>query len=437
MDSSQAPSTDQRRDAVLYIPGFDEGADFAPDHVAHILCNEADRAATDASLDFAVQPSDGGVQAEGGSMRTICRIAPDGTSTPVLDVYGVDLRAQAAPQHPGARVFTLALSVVAGMVILATGMSRTRLRHKGFRQLVQLLFLLAMLFVVGLYLIVTLVSLIMLVMGAIRPGKETTLPQVFVILGAALGALMPGWRNAVERASDRYLASMRYLWTAGPRNDMRGDVMTMLERICERPDIRDVHVLGYGFGSLVALDALFPGSSPPSPRLDRVATLITIGCPLDLVRTLQPGYPLHRTLRPASQPRWVNVYEPVDVLGSNFRDDDAVGEPTRGLVGDDGSERTPEESVPWNRGESLTFVSGILLASLRVHAQYWGDDVCSDTALGLVVAELFPDDVGVAPAPTPAADASPQAAPDAAPDAVVVDLSEAERARRRVGGGAA
>lgn len=428
MEGTSHAAAASPRDALLYIPGFDETPDFAPDHVAHILCNEADRAATDASLHFAVQPSDGGIQAEGGSVRTICRVSADGTATPVLDVYGVDVHAQAAPQHPGARVFVLALSVIAGIVILITGMARSRFRHKGFRQLIQLLFLLGMLLVVGLYLILTVVALVQLVLGTIRPGATTSVPQVFVILGAALAALMPGWRNAVESASDRYLASMRYLWAAGPRNDMRGDVMTMLERICERPDVRQVHVLGYGFGSLVALDAVFPGSSPASPRLDRVATLVTIGCPLDLVRTLQPEYPQHRTLRPEGRPRWVNVYEPLDVLGSNFRDDDGVGDPVHGIVGEDGQQRLPEENVPWNRGESLTFVSGVLLASLRVHAQYWGDDIRSDTALGLVVDELFPDDVGVDPVP--------EASTAGASDAVVVDLADAERARRRVGGGA-
>ena len=59
---------------------------------------------------------------------------------------------------------------------------------------------------------------------------------------------------------------MSYLWVAGPRNNLRGELLTLLERASERDEIDRIHLVGFSFGSLVAIDMVLPASARPPPR---------------------------------------------------------------------------------------------------------------------------------------------------------------------------
>ena len=123
-----------------------------------------------------------------------------------------------------------------------------------------------------------------------------------------------------------------------------------------------------------------------------MTSLTTVGCPFDLVRMLQPSYFEGRFAATTAGPRWTNIYDPIDVLGSNFRNDNQQGPATIGVqVPDTGGMALPAANIAWNPGQRLGLVSGLMLASLRVHAQYWGANPRAESALGYVVAELFSD----------------------------------------------
>lgn len=113
-------------------------------------------------------------------------------------------------------------------------------------------------------------------------------------------------------------------------SELRGHLAALLEYLAEseeRPATIDV--VGYSFGSIVAIDALFPCVQEPPPRLSTIDRLITIACPYDFVRSYWPDYFTRRFSRAGAPPDWVNFYAPSDVLASNFRDDAAVDSAVR------------------------------------------------------------------------------------------------------------
>ena len=180
--------------------------------------------------------------------------------------------------------------------------------------------------------------------------------------------LLRGGRNA------RYI--MQYLSRALDRREVVATLGTCVDSLLEVEENRGavIHVLGYSFGSIVALDALtLKNSEGYRQRLARVSTLVTVGCPVDFIRMY---YPQHFTKRsaPPGDIEWLNLYFPRDVLGSNFRDfGDGVAD------GDDRSKRftldgfTPDENIAVELPER-TRSSFLRMDGFTVHGQYWRED---------------------------------------------------------------
>lgn len=146
----------------------------------------------------------------------------------------------------------------------------------------------------------------------------------------------------------------------------------------------DIHLLGFSFGCLALFESLFPKSAALRSvgAVGTVASLTTIGCPLDLVRLYHPSYSNGRQERRENL-RWINIFNAADIFASNLRDgsDETEGK------GDSFSfaTTTPDSRRYLEEEPNLleVFVSG------RTHTGYWGPPGaanCFDT----LVAEWLP-----------------------------------------------
>ncbi len=130
-----------------------------------------------------------------------------------------------------------------------------------------------------------------------------------------------------------------------------------------------IHLLGYSFGSLVMIDALFPKirTLRPAEPADEAASLTTIGCPIDLVRLFEPSYLDDRVERRPRLP-WVNVFDAADIFSSNLKNrNDEKGGPSKALA--------LGSSVPTSiryLDEKLGFWQVLFARGFRTHAGYWG-----------------------------------------------------------------
>ena len=147
----------------------------------------------------------------------------------------------------------------------------------------------------------------------------------------------------------------------------------------------DIHLLGYSFGSLMLYDAAFPhvNSQKRAEPFDKVASLVTVGCPIDLVRLFYKDYTEGRQPRKVEL-TWKNIYNAADVFGSNLQDKDDLENGTSTAVG---LTAFAPESIRY-LDEELTFGQLFMARGFRTHAGYWGttgDAHCFEKVLNLWV----------------------------------------------------
>jgi hypothetical protein len=216
-----------------------------------------------------------------------------------------------------------------------------------------------------------------------------------IVIAAALSLLI---KNDIKRGMTRLCEKVnftaRYVQTGIDQGPLVGQLSALLESIVEKgpkgTPYRQVHLFAQGFGSLLAIDALFP-RSVPELRYRSVASLVTIGCPFDLVRAIWPDYYIHRQSLGETPATWLNVYHPDDILASDFSDKA-------------GADRTPNGveltnlKVRWPRNliigaETFSTLHRLSLVGFRLQKRYWnGDHDFDRNCWDAVVRELYKND---------------------------------------------
>jgi hypothetical protein len=224
--------------------------------------------------------------------------------------------------------------------------------------------------------------------------------KTIAVLGA-LGLSVSGLRTLLDRNVTLTMRFCRYLDEGTARASCTGKFNALLEHVLESSPSR-VDVVAYSLGSLVALDSLYPPQGCPNTRVGNVSTLTTIGCPFDFVRTFWDEYFDGRT---ASAPnlKWLNVYSPVDLLGSNFANDDGLKEKaTRGINGSSrsvvdtatsGASAMPNANLfydPMGRREMLLW-HAIVFEGFIAHSRYWvAGQLDAESCFECFVPQLYP-----------------------------------------------
>lgn len=214
---------------------------------------------------------------------------------------------------------------------------------------------------------------------------------IVVVFWAILQLFLPpklNFKEMISKAAVDYLCLNSYLNLGVQRRTIVGKLENLIDEISRKSEnerkkgtgaeYRRIDLLAYSFGSIVALDALFPGGRKPGRPLQSVRRLVTIGCPFDFVRTLWPSYYDDRRefdLDPEFE--WLNVYSPLDLLGSNFRNDSKAVEANvniRSAKKDLNPDVPAPDNLSFNEGldlNELSWLSSFTLVGLRAHEMYW------------------------------------------------------------------
>lgn len=217
-----------------------------------------------------------------------------------------------------------------------------------------------------------------------------TVPQWLAIAGALIAAATRKAGNRLSSAGSSLFAVNSYLSLAEKRPEVTGGLHDLCERLREQPKYTTVRMIGYSFGAVVALEALYPLSGLPPQGIQKVASLATIGAPYDFVLAVKPGWFKDRNGENI-QRSWINVYSPVDLLGSNFRDDADDGDATRGIsVTGESEPLRPSVNLDWELGIDMKLRNLVLMAGFTSHGMYWGEDGVDDhNVFNLVVQKLY------------------------------------------------
>ncbi len=211
--------------------------------------------------------------------------------------------------------------------------------------------------------------------------------QIIIVVFTGFGLLTrTRLKDLLETTALRLASTYEYLAVGARAAAVRGQFGSLLEHLREKRggEYEQITVLSYSFGAVIALDVLFPRDTPDS-NLAKIDRLLTIGLPFDFIRALWPGYFTERRSSGALvDEQWVNLYNPADLLGSNFED---VGETPHadelpGLVFSGSDAASPARLRP----RSHAYSGGIghadagfldrffLLGGARVHQVYWGGE---------------------------------------------------------------
>jgi hypothetical protein len=414
------------RDAVIFIHGLgDKFLEQSGENIARRIGKALNVNAKTAEAQFSVEPGRP-EQLEVGDERfnlecyTITRTDPAGKAAPVLDLYDFDHKSILTRNHKDAntivRFFRLLRTIIPygarvfRAIFFERGVKRSR-REKLQLAVVILLFLLG-----STYFLILLAGISETVLQQIPDEASTGIrgampvlayilkvSQIVVVGLAAIDLLSAKLARRVKEdvpeAAIEYLGAADYIsFDEDCKRNILGLLGQALDRIAEQEAVnhRHIHILAYSFGSIMALDGMFQTQEPPR-SFELVHTLITVGCPYDFVRFLWPKYFANRKSRPGKPERWINVYTPIDFLGSRFRNDQEGTEPQLEAVKELGifeQERLPENiSFGEPEKQRLGIIATLFLASFQAHATYWSPhSIAAQSCFDPIVRHMYGGD---------------------------------------------
>jgi hypothetical protein len=207
-------------------------------------------------------------------------------------------------------------------------------------------------------------------------------------------------RQFITSAATDFLAMDNYLRSGLGRNDLEGPLEDLLDTLREDATYARIHLVGYSFGSIVAMNMMFPPGEPPSPGsgVSAVSTLVTIGCPFDTIRTFWSGYFTGRHASPGKLVKWINIWSPTDALGSNFNNSETRTDADTEVMKTAGhSLPKPVNYLTPGARQSIGALEQAFLAGMAEHGSYWGKraDGQEKTCMDEIVRVLYPCGVGL------------------------------------------
>lgn len=421
---SVTPNATNQRDAFIYIPGLANSQEQDFEIVAQKIAAALDKntQTIEATFHIKVNNEDFG---QNFKIQVGTLFKKDLNCTrPVIDIYELNYFQKLTQKYDKRNLFTK--SFLLGSILLSNiprfirGLFRPKESGKALKHKLQILYGLILLFSLSVYALTLIIALFQ-VLKDIPPISEIfkplfnhlpfhnilkKLPELatdIIVILTALGFLTPEVKTSFEKAAVNYLCSLNYLNLGSSRSLLSGQLTELLEHILEKEDIkyRQVHILAYSFGSLVALDALFPINRLPMERFRKIDTLITIGCPFDMVRTFWPSYFENRQALTGIPKRWLNVYSPIDAFASNFRNDDKLEAADhtiklRDTLSAQATKLTPPkpENIPYLEGGTASSVlDWLTLIGLRSHGGYWeGKDDSEISCFYDVMSKMYEGD---------------------------------------------
>jgi hypothetical protein len=164
---------------------------------------------------------------------------------------------------------------------------------------------------------------------------------------------------------------------------IQGNLDVLIEYIVENEENPNIHFHTYSFGSVIALDALFPLGNEPSANIqNNIKLLITVGAPYEFIDNYYPNFYRKRINKMSEKIEWINVYSTMDAFASNFRKDNKVGDAKYGIMG--------QKEIPINlnyeiaRREKYNLFSFLTLKHITMHQSYWDDSKSGQSCTRLI-----------------------------------------------------
>jgi hypothetical protein len=195
--------------------------------------------------------------------------------------------------------------------------------------------------------------------------------------------LVPESKTIVTSIATEFACADRYLNDGIQSQVILGNLDLLVEYIAENEPDSKIHYHCYSFGSLIAMDYLFPLGNLPSTNTElHSEVLITIGNPYEFINSYYSNYFLNRSLIMEEKIKWINVYSISDALSSNFRNDSTRGDAMYGIKN---SSLKPENlNYEISPDKSQNFYNFITMDGIRMHKLYWDSETNGQSCVRLI-----------------------------------------------------
>lgn len=196
--------------------------------------------------------------------------------------------------------------------------------------------------------------------------------KVTVPITAILILFIPESSTIITKLAAEFTAVDNYIQYGEQSQTIQGNLDALVEYIAENEPNSTIQFHTYSFGSIVAMDALFPiGNEVTHNTKQTVNLLITVGAPFEFVKGFYPNFYENRNTFMTEKIQWINVYSLMDAFASNFRNDNKAGNAHFGII------KNKEKPINLNyeiaRKDTYNPFNFLTLKHIRMHRCYWDE----------------------------------------------------------------
>jgi hypothetical protein len=200
-----------------------------------------------------------------------------------------------------------------------------------------------------------------------------------IILTVTFILFMPESNIILTKIAAECITLEDYIQNKEQKQKIRMNLDNLVDYIVQHESNKKIHFHTYSFGSIIALDTLFPIDSEPNKNIkNRVNLLVTIGAPYEFINNYYPNFYKNRKDIMTKKIQWINVYSLLDAFASNFRYDNKAGEANFGIL------NKQESPININYENNHNVFDFLALKQIYMHESYWDDSKSGQSCTRLI-----------------------------------------------------
>lgn len=216
--------------------------------------------------------------------------------------------------------------------------------------------------------------------NSMNPKNGLTLAIKYgVLLTITFILFMPESNIILTKIAAEFITLESYIQNKEQKQSIRKNLNELIEYIAKHEKNNKIHFHTYSFGSVIALDTLFPIDAEPNKNIqNQVNLLVTIGAPYKFINNYYPDFYKNRNDSMTKKIQWINVYSLLDAFASNFRYDNKAGEANYGIL------NKQEIPININYETNRNVFNFLALKQIYMHESYWDDSKSGQSCTRLI-----------------------------------------------------
>ena len=219
----------------------------------------------------------------------------------------------------------------------------------------------------------------------LSPVKEIS--KWFVPVTTFILLIIPESKTLITSLATEFACVDKYIENGEQSQVILGNLDLLVEYIAEHDPDTKIHYHCYSFGTIIAMDLLFPiGNIPSTNTKTKSELLITIGTPYEFINSYYSKFYNNRYAVMENALIWLNIYSTADALATNFRNDMKRGSAEFGIKGT--SLLPVNINYEITSDKRMTLFNFITMDSIRMHKCYWDSSPNGQSCVRLLYHEM-------------------------------------------------